>query len=62
LTFKAEKSVSVLYAGPDGRWSSIVHLELYRKGKAAGEVFQAVRRDELTRLLGLVWRPAVMCT
>ena len=49
--------VANMAQGPDGRWTSIVHPELYRHGKAAGEVFQAVLRDELTRSLGVVWRP-----
>jgi conjugative relaxase-like TrwC/TraI family protein len=43
--------------GSDGRWSSIVHPYLYRHAKAAGEVFQAVFRQELTASLGVEWRP-----
>lgn len=43
--------------GADGRWSAFVHPDLYRLQKAAGEVFQAALRDEITRTLGLGWRP-----
>lgn len=43
--------------GADGRWSAFVHPDLYRMGRAAGEVFQAALRDELGRSLGLQWRP-----
>jgi conjugative relaxase-like TrwC/TraI family protein len=43
--------------GTDGRWSAFVHPDLYRMGRAAGEVFQATLRDELSRSLGLQWRP-----
>ncbi len=43
--------------GTDGKWSAFVHPEIYRHARAAGEVFQAVVRDELTASLGLEWRP-----
>jgi conjugative relaxase-like TrwC/TraI family protein len=43
--------------GADGRWSAFVHPDLYRLQRAAGEVFQAALRDELTRRLGVQWRP-----
>ena len=43
--------------GSDGRWTAIVHPELYRHARAAGEVFQAAFRAELTRTLGVEWRP-----
>jgi conjugative relaxase-like TrwC/TraI family protein len=43
--------------GVDGKWSSIVHPQLYSHAKAAGEMFQAVVRDELSRTLGVEWRP-----
>ena len=46
-----------LVEGPDGRWSALVHPELYRAVRAAGEVFQTVLRGELTERLGLQWRP-----
>ena len=34
-----------------------MHPDLYRHAKAAGEVFQAAFRAELTRTLGVEWRP-----
>lgn len=43
--------------GADGRWSAFVHPDLYRMGRAAGEVFQTVLREELGQALGLQWRP-----
>lgn len=43
--------------GTDGRWSAFVHPDLYRLQRAAGEVFQAALRDELTQRLGVQWRP-----
>ncbi len=43
--------------GADGKWSSIVHPHLYSHAKAAGEMFQAVVRNELARTLGVEWRP-----
>lgn len=43
--------------GVDGKWSAFVHPELYRHARAAGEVFQAAVRNELTMTLGLEWRP-----
>lgn len=46
-----------LVRGADGRWSAFVHPDLYRAATAAGELFQAALRDELTRTLGLEWRP-----
>ena len=46
-----------LVRGADGRWSAFVHPDLYRLQKAAGEVFQAALRDQLTRRLGVEWRP-----
>ncbi len=46
-----------LVRGPDGRWSAFVHPDLYRLQKAAGEVFQAALRRELTESLGVGWRP-----
>lgn len=49
--------VANLVEGPDGRWSAFVHPDLYRSARAAGEVFQAVLRAELTRRLGIEWRP-----
>jgi conjugative relaxase-like TrwC/TraI family protein len=49
--------VANLAEGVDGKWSALAHPELYRHARAAGEVFQAVVRDELTRSLGVTWRP-----
>ena len=49
--------VANLAQGVDGRWSSVVHPNLYRHAKAAGEVFQAVFRAELSASLGVEWRP-----
>lgn len=46
-----------LAEGPDDRWSSLVHPEIYRHAKAAGSLFQSVFRAELTRTLGVEWRP-----
>ncbi len=46
-----------LVKGADGRWSAFVHPDLFRSGKAAGEIFQAAVRQELTERLGLQWRP-----
>lgn len=43
--------------GPDGRWTAFVHPDLYRAVRAAGEVFQASLRAELTATLGIEWRP-----
>ena len=49
--------VANLAEGPDGRWSAFVHPDLYRAVRAAGEVFQAAMRHELTERLGIEWRP-----
>ena len=46
-----------LVEGADGKWSAFAHPDLYRHGRAAGEVFQAVFREELTASLGVEWRP-----
>jgi len=46
-----------LVRGADGRWSAFVHPDLYRMARAAGEVFQAALRRELTEALGVGWRP-----
>ena len=47
--------VANLAEGPDGRWTAIVHPDVYRAAPTAGEVFQTVLRDELTERLGIVW-------
>ena len=49
--------VANMVEGPDGRWGAFVHPELYRYGRAAGELFQTILRGELTERLGLEWRP-----
>jgi conjugative relaxase-like TrwC/TraI family protein len=49
--------VANLVEGPDGRWGAFVHPELYRSVRAAGELFQAALRNELTERLGLQWCP-----
>jgi conjugative relaxase-like TrwC/TraI family protein len=49
--------VANLVEGTDGKWSSLVHPEIYRHATAAGHLFQATMRAELTRTLGLEWRP-----
>jgi conjugative relaxase-like TrwC/TraI family protein len=46
-----------LVCGGDERWSAFVHPDLYRMGRAAGEVFQAALRHQLTQSLGVEWRP-----
>lgn len=49
--------VANLVEGTDGKWSAFAHPDLYRHARAAGEVFQAVFREQLTTGLGLEWRP-----
>ncbi|CAB4568940.1 unannotated protein [freshwater metagenome] len=49
--------VANLVEGTDGKWSAFAHPDLYRHARAAGEVFQAVFREQLTTTLGLEWRP-----
>lgn len=49
--------VANLAEGTDERWSSLVHPEIYRNAKAAGTLFQSTFRAELTRTLGVEWRP-----
>lgn len=46
-----------LVQGGDQRWSAFFSPHLFRNGKAAGEVFQAALRQELTQRLGVEWRP-----
>ncbi|WP_040493599.1 MobF family relaxase [Ilumatobacter nonamiensis] len=46
-----------LVEGADGQWSAFAHPEIYRHARAAGEVFQTAFRAELTRSLGIEWRP-----
>ncbi len=49
--------VANLAEGTDGKWSAFTHPDLYRHVRAAGEVFQAVYRTELSHSLGVEWRP-----
>jgi conjugative relaxase-like TrwC/TraI family protein len=49
--------VANMAEGSDGKWSAIVHPELFRNAKAAGEIFQASFRAELTASLGVEWVP-----
>ena len=49
--------VANMAEGVDGRWSAIVHPELYRHARAASEVFRAAFREHLTASLGVAWRP-----
>jgi len=46
-----------LVRGGDDRWSAFVHPHLFRNAKAAGEIYQAALRLELTERLGVQWRP-----
>lgn len=46
-----------LVQGDDQRWSAFFSPHLFRNGKAAGEIFQAALRQELTQRLGVEWRP-----
>jgi conjugative relaxase-like TrwC/TraI family protein len=41
--------------GPDGRWTALDNRELYRQGRTAGFVYQAVLRHELARSTGLLF-------
>jgi conjugative relaxase-like TrwC/TraI family protein len=49
--------VANLVEGADGKWSAFGHPNMYRHARAAGEVFQAIFRDELSTSLGVSWRP-----
>jgi conjugative relaxase-like TrwC/TraI family protein len=41
--------------GPDGRWTALDNRELYRHGRTAGFVYQAVLRHELAQSTGLLF-------
>jgi conjugative relaxase-like TrwC/TraI family protein len=41
--------------GPDGRWTRLYHPAIYEHAKAAGYIYEAHLRDELTRRLGVRW-------
>ncbi|MDJ0769259.1 MAG: MobF family relaxase, partial [Ilumatobacter sp.] len=50
--------VANIARGPDGRWTALDGQALYRSARAAGALYQTVLRDELSRRLGVEWRPA----
>ncbi len=41
--------------GPDGRWTALDNRELYRHGRTAGFVYQAVLRYEMARSTGVLF-------
>jgi conjugative relaxase-like TrwC/TraI family protein len=43
--------------GPDGRWSALHTPDIYRHGRTAGFVYQAVLRHELAERLGVGFEP-----
>lgn len=47
--------VGNLTQGPDGRWTALDARHLYRHAKAAGYLYQAALREELTERLGVQW-------
>ena len=49
--------VANLSRGPDGRWTALDATGLYRSKRAAGVMFQALMRQELSARLGVIWRP-----
>lgn len=46
-----------LTQGPDGRWTALDARHLYRHAKAAGFLYQAALRHEVSERLGLEWGP-----
>jgi conjugative relaxase-like TrwC/TraI family protein len=42
--------------GPDGRWTRLYHPAIYDHAKAAGYLYEAHLRHELTRRLGVEWQ------
>jgi conjugative relaxase-like TrwC/TraI family protein len=42
--------------GPDGRWTRLYHPAIYEHANAAGFIYEAHLRDELTQRLGVGWR------
>ncbi len=42
--------------GPDGRWTRLYHPGIYEHAKAAGYVYEAHLRHELSRRLGVEWQ------
>jgi conjugative relaxase-like TrwC/TraI family protein len=49
--------VANLGRGPDGRWSALDGRRLYAQARSASFIYQAVLRSELSRSLGVEWRP-----
>ncbi|MDP9336717.1 MAG: relaxase domain-containing protein [Actinomycetota bacterium] len=45
--------------GPDGRWATLDGRHLYLHAKTAGYLYEAHLRAELTRRLGVEWRPVL---
>jgi hypothetical protein len=43
--------------GPDGRWTALYHLSLYRAAQTAGYLYQAHLRARVRERLGLEWGP-----
>ncbi|HWO82265.1 MAG TPA: MobF family relaxase [Solirubrobacterales bacterium] len=43
----------------EGRWTRLHHPSIYEHAKAAGYIYEAHLRDELTRRLGVRWREVV---
>ncbi len=43
----------------EGRWTRLYHPAIYHHAKAAGHIYEAHLRDELTRRLGVRWREVV---
>jgi conjugative relaxase-like TrwC/TraI family protein len=42
--------------GPDGRWTRLYHPAIYDHAKAAGYIYEAHLRHELTRRIGVEWQ------
>jgi len=49
--------VANLVQGSDGRWSALDGRLVYAHARAAGFLYQAALREELSRRLGVGWRP-----
>ena len=58
-TLHTHVAVANMSQGPDGRWTSLVHPELYREARAAGSIYQAALRRHLTATLGVEWSEVV---
>lgn len=56
-TFHTHVLVANASTTPGGRWGALDGARLYHHAKAAGFVYQAVLRGELTRRLGVEWGP-----